>query len=196
MLVTPAGAATSTIVWSYAPADAARPAVRRPLPRRGGALRPAGPRGPRGPPTDASRRFGPHRESDPPARTARSGSSPQADGAGTFALYTLVLERRPRPRRFRYEDIRHPPATRRSWISSRSRVGYQPTTPVPWPHAANARHPGARGRRLHGRAASDCHRPTGPRVGRGVVRGVRLARVRSNAGPGDALRLHARVGLR
>ncbi len=67
-------------------------------------------------------------------------------------------------------------------------------------HAAAARRPCARRGRLHRRHLEgrglDGHRSPGPCMGRGVVRRLRLARVRPDAGPGDALcRLHACVGL-
>ena len=67
--------------------------------------------------------------------------------------------------------------------------------------AAHARDPVPCRSRLHRRDVEgrrlDGDRPSGARLGRGLVRGVRLARVRPDAGPWDALsRLHARVGLR
>ena len=66
--------------------------------------------------------------------------------------------------------------------------------------AADDRDPRARRRRLHRRDVEgrrvDGDRPPGARLGRGVVRRSRLARVRPDAGAGHPLgRLHARLGL-
>ena len=195
-----------------APADAARPGrLAASLPGRGGSLRPARVRAlpvVRRPRT--RRAGGQHLPRGAVSRAPRVppalGAGPQADGAGTFALRgdarARALVSRPRrlPLRGASAGI-HPQPAARGFRRGHA-CGLLPALRRRHgPHAANARHPGARGRRLHGRHVEgrglDCHRPTGPRVGRGVVRGVRLARVRPDAGPGDALcDLHARVGLR